>query len=580
MKCGVVAVAGTLACLAGLGQAQDTVRPTDFPAPDRPVARIVSPEYSDEDTRDTHGEAARVLTRLGIVRGQRVADIGAGLGYYTVRVARWLGPGAMLYATDVKAEYLERLRARLAREGITGVHLILGQPRDPRLPAASIDVAILSHVYHEIENPYEFFYRLRPSLAPAARVGILDMDRPTQQHGTPPALLRCELAAVGYRQLDLVEAATVAVEPRHILHPIRPLCGRWGIEFGEMQVEAVDLSRRWVTVRHHRSPIRQQVHYDKLVLALGATPNVTIAPGAAEHALTFKGVGDALTIRNRVIELFEAAALTDDPWARRRLLTFVVVGAGHAGTERMAAVEELTRGILVRHYPSVPPETVRLVLVGSQVLPQTATNLAAYTKEKLLQRGIELETARAGSVTPEGLALQDGRFIPSSCVIWTAGNQVSPVVAALPLSGTRDGRLAVNGFFEVEGAPGVYALGDNAAQIDPHSKAPYVATAQVALRQGRALAAQLEAELTGRARKPFAFKLLGEMVPLSRHTAVADLSGLKLYGFPAWFMWKTIYMMKLPTLAARLRVVLDWTVELFFERDVSELSVEAREEKP
>jgi NADH dehydrogenase len=181
----------------------------------------------------------------------------------------------------------------------------------------------------------------------------------------------------------LAEAATGAVETRHILYPIRPLCGRWGIEFGEMQVEGIDLERRRVTVRHHRSPLRQQVHYDSLVLALGATPNVTIAPGAAEHALTFKGVGDAFRIRNRVIELFEAAALTDDPWIRRRLLTFVVVGAGHAGTELVAAVEELTRGILVRHYPRIPPETVRLVLVGSQVLPQTATNLAVYTKARL-----------------------------------------------------------------------------------------------------------------------------------------------------------------------------------------------------
>jgi NADH dehydrogenase len=368
------------------------------------------------------------------------------------------------------------------------------------------------------------------------------------------------------------------VETRHILYPIRPLCGRWGIEFGEMQVEGIDLERRRVTVRHHRSPLRQQVQYDKLVLALGATPNVGQAPGAAEHALTFKDVADAFRIRNRVIELFEAAALTEDPWIRRRLLTFVVVGAGHAGTELMAAVEELTRGILVRHYPSVPPETVRLVLVGSQVLPQTATNLAAYTKEKLIERGIELETSRAGSVSAEGLALQDGRVIPSSCVIWTAGNQVSPVVAALPLPKTRDGRLTVNGFFEVEGAGGVYALGDNAAQMDRHSNAPYVATAQVALRQGRALARQLEAELTGRKRTPFDFKLLGEMVPLSRHTAVADLSGVKLFGFPAWFMWKTIYMLKLPTWAARLRVILDWTVELFFERDVSELQVEAQEE--
>ena len=376
----------------------------------------------------------------------------------------------------------------------------------------------------------------------------------------------------------LAEAATGAVETRHILYPIRPLCGRWGIEFGEMQVEDIDLDRRRVTVRHHRARIRQQIHYDKLVLALGAAPNVAIAPGAAEHALTFKEVGDAFRIRNRVIELFEAAALSEDPWTRRRLLTFVVVGAGHAGTELMAAIEELTRGILIRHYPSVPPDTVRLVLVGSQVLPQTATNLAAYTKERLVQRGIELETARAASVSPEGLALQDGRLVPSSCVIWTAGNQVSPVVAALPLPKSRDGRLTVNGLFEVEGASDVYALGDNAAQHDRHSGAAYVATAQVALRQGRALARQLEAELSGRPRVPFDFKLLGEMVPLSRRTAVADLSGLKLLGFPAWLVWKTIYMLKLPTWAARLRVVLDWTVELFFERDVSELGAEAREE--
>jgi len=131
-----------------------------------------------------------------------VADIGAGLGYYTVRIARRLGPGAIIYATDVKPEYMEQLRARLAREQISGVRLILGMPRDPRLPPNSVDVALLSHVYHEIENPYEFLYRLQPSLTPGARVGIVDMDRPTENHGTPPALLRCELAAVGYRQLD------------------------------------------------------------------------------------------------------------------------------------------------------------------------------------------------------------------------------------------------------------------------------------------------------------------------------------------------------------------------------------------
>lgn len=377
----------------------------------------------------------------------------------------------------------------------------------------------------------------------------------------------------------LAEAATGAVETHHVLYPLRPLCSEWGIEFGEMSVESIDLERRYVIARHRRIPFRQKVHYDKLILALGATPNMALVPGAAQHTFPFKGVGDAVLIRNHVIDLFEAAALTDDPWARQRLLTFAIVGAGHAGTELVAALEELTRGILLRHYPSIPVDHVRLVLVGSSILPQTATRLATYTKVQLLERGIELEATRAAKVTAEGLKLQDGRFIPSHCVIWTAGNRVSPVIADLPLAKEKGGRLKVNEFFEVEGTRDVYALGDNAAQTDPHTGAPYVATAQVAAPQAKALASVIEADLSGRPKRPFRFRVLGELVPLSRRTAVADLLGIKLIGFPAWLGWKIIYMLKLPTLSARLRVLLDWTVELFFERDVSELSIERGEEE-
>jgi len=371
----------------------------------------------------------------------------------------------------------------------------------------------------------------------------------------------------------LAEAATGAVETRHVLYPLRPLCSEWGVEFGEMTVEAIDLKRRHVTARHRRFPFSQKVHYDKLILALGATPNMELVPGAAEHTLPFKGVGDAVQIRNHVIDLFEAAAVTDDPWVRQSLLTFVVVGAGHAGTELIAALEELTRGILLRHYPSILADSVRLVLVGRSVLPQTATHLADYTKARLLERGIELEATRAAKVTAEGLELQDGRFIPSHSVIWTAGNRVSPLITDLPLAKEQDGRLRVNEFFEVEGVQDIYALGDNAAQTDPHTGSPYVATAQVAVPQAKALALVIEAELTGRPKRPFIFRVMGEMVPLSRRTAVADLFGVKLIGFPAWLGWKVIYMLKLPTLAARLRVLLDWTVEIFFERDVSEMNV-------
>jgi SAM-dependent methyltransferase len=190
--------------LAALGataaaRADDGLR---FPRPDRAVAPVISPEYSTEDKRDAKGEAQRVLDRLGVRPGLRVADIGAGLGYYVARLAGRLGPQAIIYAQDVSAETLGRLEARVARERIAGVRLVRGEPNDPKLPAAQIDLALLSHVYHEIDNPYEFFYRLHPALAAGARVAVIDNDRPTAEHGTPPALLRCELGTLGYREVD------------------------------------------------------------------------------------------------------------------------------------------------------------------------------------------------------------------------------------------------------------------------------------------------------------------------------------------------------------------------------------------
>ena len=202
-RCGaLILAAGLIASCQGTSPpGGDGLR---FPPPNRPVARIIASAYSDEETRDRNGEAERVLDRLAVKPGARAADLGAGDGYYTVRLARRLGLTAMVYAEEIQADTLQRLEARLQREGINGVKLVRGAPRDPKLPPASIDVAVLSHMYHEIENPYEFLYRLRPALAPNARVGIIDNDRPTQDHGTPPALLRCELAAVGYRQVDFL----------------------------------------------------------------------------------------------------------------------------------------------------------------------------------------------------------------------------------------------------------------------------------------------------------------------------------------------------------------------------------------
>ena len=171
-----------------------------FPRPTRPVAAIVSDRWQTEDTRERVGEAAQVMRLLDVRPGMAVADIGAGSGYYTVRLAPRVLPGGRVLAQDVRADYLAGLRRRVTRDGLSNVTLGLGDPHDPRLPPRSVDVVLLVHMYHEIEQPFGLLYNLLPALRPGARVAILDADRPTPSHGTPPELLRCELAAVGYRQ--------------------------------------------------------------------------------------------------------------------------------------------------------------------------------------------------------------------------------------------------------------------------------------------------------------------------------------------------------------------------------------------
>ncbi len=198
--CLVLLLAGLLCACRNASESA----PLHFPAPSRPVAAIVAPEYLDENTRDAQQEADRVLGRLKVAPGTRVADIGAGRGYYTVRLARRLGPEATIYAEDITPGYVKDLQNRLDQEKIRTVHVVLGTAADPKLPRNSIDVAILAYVYHEIANPFELFYRLRPALDPGARVGIVDTTRPTEAHGTPPALLKCELGEVGYRETDFL----------------------------------------------------------------------------------------------------------------------------------------------------------------------------------------------------------------------------------------------------------------------------------------------------------------------------------------------------------------------------------------
>jgi SAM-dependent methyltransferase len=197
----VLAAALALAVSAPGLLAQSGVPAAKFPKPDRPVADIVSPIWHGEQERDAAGEPDQIVPLLGIKSGMTIADIGAGSGYYVVRLSPVVGSGGHIIAEDIVPEYVRNLRNRVRDLGLQNVAIGLGEPHDPRLPAGSVDVAILVHMYHEIAQPYALLYNLVPALKPDARVGIVDAFAPTSQHGTPPSLLQCELAAVGYREI-------------------------------------------------------------------------------------------------------------------------------------------------------------------------------------------------------------------------------------------------------------------------------------------------------------------------------------------------------------------------------------------
>jgi SAM-dependent methyltransferase len=199
----VFAIALTMSVSAQDFMAESGTPAVNFPRPDRPVADIISPIWHDEKERDNAGEPRQLVHRLGIKSGMTIADIGAGSGYYVVRLSPIVGPRGRIIAQDVVPEYLQGLRRRVRDLGLQNVAITLGEPHDPRLPADSLDIAILVHMYHEIAQPYGFLYNLVPAFKPGARIGIVDAYGPTSEHGTPPSLLRCELAAVGYREVSL-----------------------------------------------------------------------------------------------------------------------------------------------------------------------------------------------------------------------------------------------------------------------------------------------------------------------------------------------------------------------------------------
>jgi NADH dehydrogenase len=365
----------------------------------------------------------------------------------------------------------------------------------------------------------------------------------------------------------LAEVAASSLEARHISAPVRASCR--ATRFVRAEVEAIDPGARVVTLRAGPAIPAETLGYDHLVLALGAVPDYHGLPGMAEHSLPLKTLHDATRLRDHVIGLLELADAEPDPAERARLLTFVVAGGGFAGTEMVAELFDLVHSVL-HYYPGIGRDEPRFVLVHSRerILPELGPELAGYALERLQARGIRFVlSTRVAGATPDAILLQGGGRIPTRTVVWTAGNRPNPTLDMVPAERTRRGALVVEATMRVPSLNGVWAIGDCAAIPDPGG-GTYPPTAQHALREGRAVARNVAAALRGRPPVPIRFRTIGALVALGHRSAAAELRGWRFSGLLAWLMWRAVYLAKLPGFERKARVLLDWTIDLFFPRDI------------
>ena len=365
----------------------------------------------------------------------------------------------------------------------------------------------------------------------------------------------------------LPEAASGTLEPRHVVVPLRMMCPHADLVLGE--AISLDEETRHIVVETEVGDI--ELEYTDLVVALGAVARVLPVPGLAEHALGFKDLAEAIALRNHVLRQLEAADAAVDPQVAKRHLTFVFIGAGYAGVEALAELADLVRDAL-RYYPRLREIEQRWVLVDAapKILPEIPKKLGDYAARELAKRGVDIRVGTTlDSLDAEAATLSDGERIETVTLVWTAGVKATPLVGRFGLPLDERGRVIVDSTLKVEGRENVWSLGDcarvpNAAtpgQFDPP-------TCQHALRQARRLAKNIVGEP-----KPYRYRMLGQVATLGRHKGIADVLGLRFRGFIGWFITRTYHLYQLPLVRRKLRVVTDWTVGLFFRRDIAELSM-------
>jgi NADH:ubiquinone reductase (H+-translocating) len=363
----------------------------------------------------------------------------------------------------------------------------------------------------------------------------------------------------------LPEVVGASILPGHVIAPHRQMIHCSHVCMA--QVTEIDTVNRRV---HYLGEGAGTMRYDQLVLACGTNANLDIVKGMAAYALPLKTLGDALFLRNRIIARLEQAELQPDVHHRRWLMTFVVVGGGFSGVETAGELADFLYSSL-RYYKRIAAEDIRIVLLhsGDRLLPELSASLGAFTQRKMRSRGIDVRlNARAALVTDRGVHLSDGDIIEGGTVICTIGTQPNGLLEQIPAEKSR-GRLVVNPDMSVPGVAGVWAAGDCASVTNAWDGKTSPPTAQFAEAQAKVLAANIVASLKGEPTESFRYRPKGQLSSVGHNKAVAEILGVKVSGFVAWLMWRGLYLLRIPTLARKSRLFLEWNWAMFFPPDIS-----------
>jgi NADH dehydrogenase len=371
----------------------------------------------------------------------------------------------------------------------------------------------------------------------------------------------------------LPEAAAGSVEPRHVVVPLRRVLKKCRVITGA--VTDISHARRRVTITPIEGP-SYDLAYDLLVVAPGSVARTLPIPGLAEQGVGFRTIGEAIYLRNYVLSRLDFAASTEDPIVRRRALSFVFVGGGYAGIEAIAELEDMAR-YACRYYPNVEADEMRWVMVeaANRVMPEVSVALAAYTVDRLIERGIDVRlNTRLESAEGGHIVLSDGEEFDADTLVWTAGVKAHPLLATSDLPVDDKGRLKCKANLTVDGADGVFSAGDCAAVPDLSKDDPNALcgpSAQHAVRQAAVLGENLARAVKGQELKTYKHAYVGSVASLGLYRGVAELYGVKVKGILAWFVHRSYHVSRMPTFNRKVRVLADWTAALFFPREVVSL---------